>query len=424
MVLKDFFCYCGVNLKHILDNIENSKKVSCTMMKLDHILGITPYNCISHSSIICCICAAVCHKNCKIEKIDKIDNDLTCECDSNFHTNFNELALSFPLDQYKKVANIDIWPIQILNILFSTKSTFSRMSAFFKRSLNNEIDFDNINNIALINKFEKLLELFSDSFNRKFKTYYYVEEMSNMFPFENLFNYIKNFEATNSQTSIIKFRLLFILLFIHLRKDFNTIKSFTSNDFYCNTVLERLKLKKILETDIIFSYDINEKYKLDEDSPVKTFVLKGLCNLIAKGMNYVSVEENQDEFEIGLKLIAFMLKRMIFDKNDIILLIDSIYDFHCYFYHYIMSEKNNIYSLIDIFNAIIEICFIISVYYNDLIIEEYLNQKKPEKIGKFIQYKNEHSNKLLTILLKNCDLFTKHFKLLIKPKLGQKIKKK
>ena len=407
--IKRFYCYCGVNLKHILDNIENSKKVSCTMMKLDHILGITPYNCISHSSIICCICAAVCHKNCKIEKIDKIDNDLTCECDSNFHTNFNELALSFPLDQYKKVANIDIWPIQILNILFSTKSTFSRMAAFFKRSLNNEIDFDNINNIALINKFEKLLELFSDSFNRKFKTYYYVEEMSNMFPFENLFNYIKNFDATNSQTSIIKFRLLFILLFIHLRKDFNTIKSFTSNDFYCNTVLERLKLKKILETDIIFSYDINEKYKLDEDSPVKTFVLKGLCNLIAKGMNYVSVEENQDEFEIGLKLIAFMLKRMIFDKNDIILLIDSIYDFHCYFYHYIMSEKNNIYSLIDIFNAIIEICFIISVYYNDLIIEEYLNQKKPEKIGKFIQYKNEHSNKLLTILLKNCDLFTKTF---------------
>ena len=42
-------------------------------------------------------------------------------------------------------------------------------------------------------------------------------------------------------------------------------------------------------------------------------------------MNYVSIEENQDEFEIGLKLITFMLKRMIFDKNDIILLINSIY---------------------------------------------------------------------------------------------------
>ena len=242
--IKKFSCYCGVNLKHILDNIENDKKVLCTMMKLDQGLGILPYNCISHNFIVCCICASVCHKNCKIEKIDKIENELVCECNSNYHTNFNELALSFPLEQYKKVANIDIWPIQILNILFSTKSIFSKMTLFFKRSLDNEIDFNNINNIPLINKFEKLLELFSNSFNRKFKTYYYVEEMCNMFPFAKLFNYIKNFEATNSQTSIIKFRLLFILLFIRLRKDFNTIKSFTSNDFYCNTVLEILKIKK------------------------------------------------------------------------------------------------------------------------------------------------------------------------------------
>ena len=417
-----FSCFCGLNLKHTFENIQNKKKVSCTMMKLDQGLGIHPYHCISHNFIICCICAVVCHKNCKVEKIEGIDDELTCECNSDYHSNFNELALSFPLDQYKKVANIDIWPIQILNILFSTKTTFSKMALFFHRVLNNEIDFKNINNIPIINKFEKLLELFSDSFNRKFKTYYYHEEMINMFPFENLFNFIKIFEVINGQTAIIKFRLLFILLFIHLRKDFNTIKSFTSNDFYCNTVLQRLKFKKILKSNIIFTYDINEKYQFNDKSPVKTFVLLGLCNLITKGMNFVSVEENQDEFEIGLKLITFMLKRMIFDKNDIILLIDSIYDFHSNFYNYIMSEKNNIYSLIDIFNAIIEICFIISVYYNDLIIEEYLDGKNTDKIGKFIHTKSEHSNKLLTILLKNCDLFSKHFKILIKPNLDKKNK--
>ena len=209
---------------------------------------------------------------------------------------------------------------------------------------------------------------------------------------------------------------------MHLRNDFNTIKSFTSNDFYCNTVLERLKFKKILKSDIIFSYNINEKYELNGDSPVKVFVLKGICNLITKGMCYVSVEEKQDEFEIGLKLITFMLKRMIFDKNDIILLIDSIYDFHSNFYNYIMSEKNNIYSLIDIFNTIIEICFIISIYYNDLTIEEYLNNNQYDKIGKFIQTKSEQSNKLLTILLKNCDLFSKHFNILVMPNIDKKNK--
>ena len=156
-----------------------------------------------------------------------------------------------------------------------------------------------------------------------------------------------------------------------------------------------------------------------------------ICDLITKGMNYVSIEENQDEFEIGLKLITFMLKRMIFDKNDLILLINSIYDFHANFHKYIMSEANNIYSLIDIFNGIIEICYIISVYYNDLIIEEYLDNKNLNQelnlndinnIGKFIHSKSEHSIKLLTILLKNCDLFTKHYHILIKPNLDKKNK--
>jgi len=417
--IKKFYCFCGVNLKHAFDKIENEKKMSCTMMQLDQILEILPYHCISHNQIVCCICAVVCHQKCKIEKIEIVDNELGCECDSDFHSNFNELALSFPLDQYKSKANIDIWPIQILNILFSTKSTFTKMALFFKRCLNNEIDFNNIgNNIALINKFEILLELFSDAFNRKFKSYYYVEEISDMFPFEQLFLLIKQFEVVNRQTAIIKFRLLFILLFIHLRRDFNSIKSFTSNDFFCNTVLERLIFKKVLKSDIIFTYEINDKYKLNEDnSEIKKFVLLSLCNLIRKGMNYVSVEENQDEFLIGLKLIAFMIKRMIFNKNDIILLIDSIYDFHEYFYNYIMSGTNNIYSLIDIFNTIIEICFIISVYYNDLIIEEYLKSKRIHKIGKFLHSKSEHSNKLLTILLKNCDLFSKHFDLLRKPNI-------
>ena len=119
--IQRFACFCGLYLKHTFEDVKNKIKVSCTMMKLDQILGITPYHCISHNLIICCICEVVCHKNCKVEKINEIDNELTCECKSNFHSNFNELALSFPLDQYKKVANIDIWPIQILNILFSTK---------------------------------------------------------------------------------------------------------------------------------------------------------------------------------------------------------------------------------------------------------------------------------------------------------------
>ena len=420
--IQKFACYCGTYLKHTFDVKDKKDLVACTMMELDSILGIPPYHCYQHNTIVCCICAVVCHKECTVkqEKNYNLNGVLTCQCKSDYHSNFNELALSFPLEQYKKVSNIDVWPVQILNILFYKGKTFNKMSQFFNKSLSLDIDFNSETNNAIINKFKSLLELFSDTFNRKFKTYYYDQQMINTFEFEKLFNVIKHLEVNNGQTAIIKFRLLFILLFIHLRKDFRTIKSLTSNDFMCNSVLQRLTYKKLLKSKTILTEKIDEKYRIRDDFPVKTFALNELCNLMTKGMHFISVEENQDEFEIGLKLICFMLKRLMFSKEDLILLIDSMVTFHSKFYNYIMKEKNNIYSLIDIFNAIIEICYMISVNYNDIIIEDYLDNKKTKEIGKFIHSKNDHSNKLLSIALKNCDLMTKHYKILIKPSLDKK----
>jgi hypothetical protein len=190
-----------------------------------------------------------------------------------------------------------------------------------------------------------------------------------MFPFQKLFLYIQNLEVNDGPSCIIKFRLLFILLFVHLKKDFQVFKSLSSNDFLCNTILQRLLLKKLFKCGNIFTNNINEKYKILEGNAIKEFSIKQICDLISQGMNYLSIEENQDEFEIGLKIICFMLKRLMLDKDNLIVLIDSLYHFHEKFYEYIMSSKKNIYSLIDIFNGIIEICFMISITYNDLIIE-------------------------------------------------------
>ena len=41
-----------------------------------------------------------------------------------------------------------------------------------------------------------------------------------------------------------------------------------------------------------------------------------------------------------------------------------------------MKRKKNTYLLLDIFNAIVEICYMIAINYNDLIIEEYLKVSK------------------------------------------------
>ena len=340
---EQFACHCGCNLKHTFDVKDKKDFVACTMMELDNILGIPPYFCYQHNSIVCCICHVVCHKECAVKEASNYNYNLngpvTCQCKSDQHSNFNELALTFPLEKYTKVSNINVWPVQILNILFHKGKTFNKMSQFFNKSLSLDIDFNSETNTAIINQFKSLLEIFSDTFNRKFKTYYYDENMISTFEFEKLFNVIKHLEVNNGQSAIIKFRLLFILLFIHLRKDFRIIKSLTSNDFMCNNVLQRLTYKKLLKSKTILTVKIDEKYRIRDDFPVKNFALNELCKLMTKGMYFISVEENQDEFEIGLKLICFMLKRLMFSKEDLILLIDSIATFHSRFYDYIMKGK-------------------------------------------------------------------------------------
>ena len=417
--IKSFKCHCGTNLKHTFDIKDKKDIISCNMMELDSILGISPNYCSNHNITICSICSVVCHNECNKNKQNNYLNNFTCQCKSDFHSNFNEFALSFPLEKYKQNADIDVWPVQILNILFNKGKTFNKMSKFFFKFISTDIDFNSHKNIAIINQFKSLLELFSNTFNRKFKTYYYDQQMIHSFEYEKLFSLIKHLEVTNGQTTIIKFRLLFILLFIHLRKDFRIIKSLTSNDFMCNSILQRLIYKKLLKSKMLLNEKINEKYKIREDFPLKKFALQEVCNLMTKGMLYISVEENQDEFEIGLKLICFMLKHLMFNKEDLISLIDSLAIFHDNFYEYIIKEKNNIYSLTDIFNGIVEICYMIAINYNDLVIEEYL--ENPEKeIGKFINVKSEYSVKLLSIVFKNCDLFTRHYRLLIKPNLDDK----
>ena len=418
---QKFACHCGVSLKHTINLNITSNKSNCSMMQLDQELDINPYHCISHDVIICCICAVVCHKECTVVPESENIVGQLCDCISDFHSYYNEMALSFPLEQYKKLSNIDIWPIQILNILFSTGSIFNEMKKFFRKFLSNEINFKTIGKFR-INKFADLLELFSNTFNSKFKTYYYHEEISKMFPYQTLFTFIINLEVHDESTCIIKFRLLFILLFIHLRKDYQIFKALTSNDFLCNNALQRIMIKKLYKSKNIFTDNINNKYKMLQEHSIKDFALKEICNLISKGMRYISVEENQDEFEIGLKIICFMLKRLMFNKTDLILLINNLYNFHESFYEYIMNSKNNIYSLVDILYGIVEICYMIAVYYNDLIVEESLEKSGNIPPDKFIITKSEHSNKLLIIIFKNCDIFSKHYDLLIKPEIDEKSK--
>ena len=79
-----------------------------------------------------------CHNKCKIKKTKatntKIKNKRKvekCLCKNECHTSYNEVAFTFPLNEYQKLSGVHIWPIQIMNILFSNKRTFHRLYTLF-----------------------------------------------------------------------------------------------------------------------------------------------------------------------------------------------------------------------------------------------------------------------------------------------------
>ena len=426
--IKEFYCLCGNEYKHNPPKPFISEFGPCDLIKLDKALKLENFFCENHKIQICSVCYAQCHNKCVITKSQKINianknkrRPDKCLCKNECHTSYNEVAFTFPLNEYQRLSGVHIWPIQILNILFNNKRTFHRLYTLFTSMLNKEEDFTEKEE----NRFLSLLELFSNTFNRKFKTFYYHEDILMMFNYKNLIEYIPNLTPQQHADVLLKFRLMFILLFIHLRKDFQTVKCLTSADFLCSSVLERIKYKTVLGKPNIYNDYINQKYNneelMKEGHILKKIALEEICRLMEISLRFLDLEKHANEYEIGLKYLCFILKKILLTKTELIKLCHHLSIFFNVFYKYITSKSQNIYKLLNIFNGLAEIVFLISVSYNDLIVMEYLNKYKKttniesiKPLSDFIHVNTLYGKALYKIILKSCEILKRHYELIPK----------
>ena len=418
---KNFACYCGIKRKHQIEKIEIKEKKVCDLIILDESLNVESFFCENHQISICCVCSIECHKSCQIKKVNKNRNQKKCLCDGDKHTIYNEIALNFPINEYQKANGVSVWPIQILNILLR-KKILENLSQLFKSMINKEKLSD-----EQTKEFFPLFELFSSIFNRKFKTPYYEDEIIDMFNYNNLVDYIKNIELNSEKSVILKFKLIYILLFVHLKNDFKFTKALTSIDFACNNLLERILYRKIIMKETIFNKNLYEKYKIkkliEKDNSLKELIINDVCKLMTIGIEYLNIEEYKENFEISLKTICFWVKKMLFTQKDLINLINSMYVFFNKFMEQINSGKYNIFLFSDLISCLFELFLMIPVSYNDIIVMNYLDNNKSEsdandiKIkGEFIHVKSEHGTKLFEMIMKSSLLMKKHYDLLNKDK--------
>lgn len=421
MKISEFACYCGIRLKHQPEPVDQLELIPCNMLILDQILNVKSIWCSTHQIKICCICSVTCHKNCKIV-YENNANGGRCSCNSEFHTNYNEIALTFSLNDYKTATGVAVWPIQILNILFSTKNIFKQMGDLFMKTMT----IEKVDENSIDESFFPLFELFSNTLNRKFKTFYFDDELLNIFQFEKVCEFMFQLPSNKDKYFLVKFRLIFIILFLHLKKDYQKIKFLTSIDFLAGSILERQKFKYLLfSLNNPLNEEINEKYYKAKNNYIKKIALEEICMLMEKGMNFLSIEENQDEFEIGLRYLCFMLKRMMFNNDELTKLSQSLFSFCDKFFEYIKKDRNNIYGLLGIFNTLSEIFFMISVNYNDNAFVSSI-QKENGKLNLntksttgFIHTKNECGHLIYKMVLKSCDIVKRHY-IILKSESKQK----
>ena len=182
--VSEFACECGLKLKHKPPKKPAINIVPCNMLRLDQVLEVPKFHCITHDISICCICSVLCHKNCQIAtgkdvKDGRSKANRRCLCQTKQHTGYSELILTFPLDDYKDITEVPVWPVQILNILFANKEEFAKMIDLFIDTIENPGE-------KIDDYFYPLLELFSNTLNRKFKTFYYDEQLLRMFDFDKI----------------------------------------------------------------------------------------------------------------------------------------------------------------------------------------------------------------------------------------------
>ena len=419
---KTFACDCGIVLKHIIKQIEKKELISCPLAIFDQtFLSSQMFYCDEDKMFLCSMCYFVCHKECLNKqqytkgtktKIKTINNSNTnrCQCKDINHTMFNEFTFQIPLFAYQNEINTSFWPIQMINMMFSTGTIFQNLSELFKQTITN---FNPNKTLPKDHPFPYLLEQFSNTFNRKFKTFYYHKIINDMFPFEHLVKFMKSLKVQNQEMALVKFRLMFILLFAHLKKDFQLIKAFTSIDFMTCNILERLIMKKFIFSNNIYTKLIHEKYNFSENDCgiIKSILLDDFCPFMEIGIqnDLLNVLEFQDELEIGLKFICFILKRMLLNLKDLEKLIKFLYNIHDRFISGIKFDNiDTISTWLDIFNAFTEILFMVSVNYNDLVIEEYLNNNKSNS---FLHTKSESGQLLFKMIIKSCVVVNKHYQL-------------
>jgi len=396
-----FVCKCATRLSH--EACKNFgalslKETSCNLISFDLKLNVNyKFDCMNHGITLCSFCYLNCHSSCNVRKtsINEIKNFIykneSCNCNNlSNHQYSNQFIFSTDLNAHKKATEIHLRNnYHVLNILLET-NLIEEIGVIINKFLVDHIITQAVREI--LNNMEQVFlnkEKFPGSFHPR---------LLDILSYESLINFLINFQLDKEEDFVMYMKLVNIMYSLHIKTDFSNLSFISVSDYANSFIEERISIRNSmydLEIHPERSF-ISNKYCISGDSNssnFKTFIFR-ICK--------INKMKSNDFTKINsfLKLIKFCLKYCIFNKLDFVKLIDS---FHYFILYLIEDSKNREFREIKDrlkFDVIaIEIIFMMSVYFNDLVIENHIqNEFHSKQYENFVHFKNETSTKILQMI--------------------------
>ena len=417
-----FVCDCFKKLNHILPKDFEKKVYSCSMKILDNI--IFPYKyfyCINDNQVLCSFCYFICHGDChnkkKVNSVKEINSvSITtiniCQCRHANHSDNNEFLLCLNFKEYQNDLGIRLLPLQFLNLCFHVEKVYENFTKVFIQK------YDNNNNLLSkkINICFPLLNNICFLMNRKLNFSFYNEKILKIFSYERLSQLIRDCSVDSIEEIKFKFACIHICLFIHLKRLFYNYlgKCLMSSDYISGSIMQRLffrqKIRKLIENGN------NNELKLKIEDNINLLLqnlFPFLLELVKKP--FYSLILFRNEIIRFLKYLCFLLKKNIFSFNQITQIINFLNSLHDKIIFEInFDDEIQVACWIVPFSLLSEIFLLLSIEFNDLIIEDLLinNNKNNLTNGNFIHYQDKHAQKLLRMILRSNTIVRKHIQLL------------
>jgi hypothetical protein len=413
-----FTCRCGKDLKHKIEEVNVKTKYShCNLKKFEKSLSRNKrYFCDKHKVEICEICTKRCHSGpeCKnsikvTELKENLEGDNSCEfackCINDNHSNHNLFCLKVSTSDYKPSPDY-FYILQLTNKMFSS-GVMDELKKFIRNILERQIFFDE-NFQMIVSKFHE------DISNRIYRASYFIEELKETFPYDLTLKYINKYKPENRKQVLTKFYLISILFAFHVKNDFKNIKSLSTSDFKINSIFDRINYRKFISSSNDITNSIHLKFKINLTESLSMRHQHSLKNLILN-LPYIFSEKiseihymDMPKFRYCLKMICFLLKRLIFSIDELHMLINNFYDFFIVFYNQYKDNCDGGKDTLNDFKTFAKMFLLIAITYNDFVMAEKLNNNQIIIHENFIQLNNEYTEKLLKMIIMNSKLFSNY----------------